>query len=57
MGSQLGPELELDVLKTSALADVDCASLVIKFCGYMEVALALDDFGTAYSSLHYLKRL
>ena len=49
--------LELEVLETSALADIESVSLVIKACGDMGVMFALDDFGTGYSSLSYLKRL
>ena len=49
--------LELEVLETSALADIESVSRVIKACGDMGVMFALDDFGTGYSSLSYLKRL
>jgi diguanylate cyclase (GGDEF)-like protein/PAS domain S-box-containing protein len=49
--------LELEVLETSALEDVDGVSKVIEACRDMGVMFALDDFGTGYSSLTYLKRL
>jgi predicted signal transduction protein with EAL and GGDEF domain len=49
--------LELEVLETSALEDVDGVSKVIEACRAMGVMFALDDFGTGYSSLTYLKRL
>jgi diguanylate cyclase (GGDEF)-like protein/PAS domain S-box-containing protein len=49
--------LELEVLETSALEDVDGVSKVIETCRDMGVMFALDDFGTGYSSLTYLKRL
>lgn len=49
--------LELEVLETSALADIELVSLVIEQCHQMGVKFALDDFGTGYSSLTYLKRL
>jgi diguanylate cyclase (GGDEF)-like protein/PAS domain S-box-containing protein len=49
--------LELEVLETSALADMEKVSQVIEDCHQMGVKFALDDFGTGYSSLTYLKRL
>ena len=49
--------LNLEVLETSALEDIDKASKVIEACAAMGVTFALDDFGTGYSSLTYLKRL
>lgn len=49
--------LELEVLETSALADVGLVSQVIEDCAKVGVQFALDDFGTGYSSLTYLKRL
>ncbi len=50
-------KLELEVLETSALADMVQVSQVIEECRHMGVKFALDDFGTGYSSLTYLKRL
>jgi EAL domain-containing protein (putative c-di-GMP-specific phosphodiesterase class I) len=49
--------LELEVLETSAMADMAQVSQVIEECTQMGVKCALDDFGTGYSSLTYLKRL
>ncbi len=49
--------LELEVLETSALADMAQVSQVIDDCMQFGVKFALDDFGTGYSSLIYLKRL
>ncbi len=49
--------LELEVLETSALADIAQVSKVIEDCHQLGVKFALDDFGTGYSSLTYLKRL
>jgi diguanylate cyclase (GGDEF)-like protein/PAS domain S-box-containing protein len=49
--------LELEVLETSALADMEQVSQVIEACAKIGVKFALDDFGTGYSSLTYLKRL
>jgi len=49
--------LELEILETAALEDVNHVSRVIGKCREMGVDFALDDFGTGYSSLLYLKRL
>lgn len=49
--------LELEVLETSALADLAQVCKVIDECREIGVRFALDDFGTGYSSLTYLKRL
>jgi diguanylate cyclase (GGDEF)-like protein/PAS domain S-box-containing protein len=49
--------LELEVLETSALSDIEQVSQVIEDCAQIGVKFALDDFGTGYSSLTYLKRL
>jgi diguanylate cyclase (GGDEF)-like protein/PAS domain S-box-containing protein len=55
---QVNPaSLELEVLETSALADMVQVSQVIEDCARIGVRFALDDFGTGYSSLTYLKRL
>ncbi|WP_077296015.1 EAL domain-containing protein [Aquaspirillum sp. LM1] len=50
-------DLELEVLETSALEDLNRVSKVIEACRDIGVNFALDDFGTGYSSLTYLKRL
>jgi diguanylate cyclase (GGDEF)-like protein/PAS domain S-box-containing protein len=49
--------LELEILETSALEDIERVSQVIEDCAALGVGCALDDFGTGYSSLTYLKRL
>ena len=49
--------LEMEVLETSALANITHVSELIENCRAMGVTFALDDFGTGYSSLTYLKRL
>ncbi|SFX56238.1 EAL domain-containing protein [Marinospirillum alkaliphilum] len=49
--------LELEVLETSALQDIEHVSSVIRSCSRLGIEFALDDFGTGYSSLTYLKRL
>ncbi|GAA0682393.1 hypothetical protein GCM10009104_04060 [Marinobacterium maritimum] len=50
-------DLELEILETTALEDVDQVSRIIQACAELGVGFALDDFGTGYSSLTYLKRL
>ncbi|WP_295586552.1 EAL domain-containing protein [uncultured Lamprocystis sp.] len=50
-------DLELEVLETSALADLARVSRIIDRCRGLGVRFALDDFGTGYASLTYLKRL
>ena len=49
--------LELEVLETSALEDLNRTSAVIESCREIGVMLAMDDFGTGYSSLTYLRHL
>lgn len=49
--------LQLEILETSALADMAQVSRVIEDCARIGVMFALDDFGTGYSSLTYLKHL
>lgn len=49
--------LELEILETSALQDLDQVSTLMFDCVNLGVGFALDDFGTGYSSLTYLKRL
>jgi len=49
--------LELEVLETSALEDVQHVSTIMSDCIALGVNFALDDFGTGYSSLTYLRRL
>ncbi|WP_210725575.1 sensor domain-containing protein [Candidatus Colwellia aromaticivorans] len=49
--------LELEVLETSALDDVQHVSTIMNDCMALGVKFSLDDFGTGYSSLTYLRRL
>jgi diguanylate cyclase (GGDEF)-like protein/PAS domain S-box-containing protein len=49
--------LELEVLETSALSDIDNVTETMNACRELGVHFALDDFGTGYSSLTYLRRL
>jgi len=49
--------LELEILESTALEDMDQVDRLIRACRQLGVSVALDDFGTGYSSLTYLKRL
>ncbi|MDG3064305.1 bacteriohemerythrin [Thauera mechernichensis] len=49
--------LELEILESSALQDIELVIRVMGECAALGVGFALDDFGTGYSSLTYLKRL
>jgi EAL domain-containing protein (putative c-di-GMP-specific phosphodiesterase class I) len=55
---QVSPDtLELEILESAALEDVQHMRNVMAACQQLGVQFALDDFGTGYSSLAYLKRL
>lgn len=49
--------LELEILESSALDDMQHVGQVIDACHARGIMLSLDDFGTGYSSLTYLRRL
>ncbi|WP_093552464.1 putative bifunctional diguanylate cyclase/phosphodiesterase [Pseudoduganella namucuonensis] len=49
--------LELEILESSALQDIDQVRAIMLECQAIGIRFALDDFGTGYSSLSYLKRL
>ncbi len=49
--------LQLEVLESSALNDLEAVSLVMQKSHKLGVTFALDDFGTGYSSLAHLKNL
>lgn len=49
--------LELEILESSALDNVNRVANIINSCQDLGVDFALDDFGTGYSSLNYLKLL
>lgn len=52
-----GKLLQMEILESVALENIEAASEVIRECKTMGITFALDDFGTGYSSLTYLKRL
>lgn len=49
--------LELEILETTALRDVERVSAVLARCLRLGVRFALDDFGTGYSSLENFRKL
>lgn len=49
--------LELEVLETVVLSDLEYVDQLINRCHELGIKVALDDFGTGYSSLSYLKKL
>ncbi|NDP41024.1 MAG: PAS domain S-box protein [Rhodoferax sp.] len=56
--SAIAPDMvELEILETSALEDMDAVQTIIADCHRLGVNFSLDDFGTGYSSLTYLRRL
>jgi len=50
-------DLELEIIETSAMKDLNKVSLLIAACRELGIKFAIDDFGTGYSSLTYLRRL
>jgi diguanylate cyclase (GGDEF)-like protein/PAS domain S-box-containing protein len=53
----IGRRLELEILETAALEDLDKVKRLINECKALGVSTALDDFGTGYSSMTYFRRL
>jgi len=49
--------LELEILESSAMRDLDLTRQVLNACRQLGVGAALDDFGTGYCSLAYLKQI
>jgi diguanylate cyclase (GGDEF)-like protein/PAS domain S-box-containing protein len=50
--------LQLEILESSALGDLNAVSNIIKTCSdALGINIALDDFGTGYSSLTHLRNL
>ena len=50
-------QIELEILETNALKDIQMAHNVIKEFHALGLSIALDDFGTGYSTMSYLKEL
>ncbi|WP_052808215.1 two-component system response regulator [Methyloterricola oryzae] len=49
--------LELEILETASLSDMNAAVNALMACRQLGVRFALDDFGTGYSSLTYFRNL
>ncbi len=49
--------IELEITESAALRNPDAAAAVLQECRSMGIRVSLDDFGTQYASLAYLKRL
>ncbi len=49
--------LDLEILETATLGELERAVSIIVDCKRLGVTFSLDDFGTGYSSLSYLKQL
>jgi len=49
--------LRLEITESSALADMVYAASVVRDCRALKVGVAVDDFGTGYASLAYLRQL
>lgn len=49
--------IELEVLESAALQDTCIVSDIIRACHQRDISIALDDFGSGYASLSYLKQL
>jgi diguanylate cyclase (GGDEF)-like protein len=50
-------ELELEITESFVMTDPEQGAQTVKELRALGIAIALDDFGTAYSSLGYLKRI
>jgi len=49
--------LELEVLESVAINDIHRAGEVLRECRNLGIGVSLDDFGTGFAALEYLKRL
>lgn len=49
--------LELEIVESSVIHDVDKVAKVIQKCRELGITVSLDDFGSGYSSLPYLRKL
>ncbi len=56
-GAGASPSLELEVLESTVMDDVEACAAILKSVRDMGVGVAIDDFGTGYSSLAYIAKL
>lgn len=56
-GAGAGPRLELEVLESTVMEDVDECAALLREVRDLGVGVAIDDFGTGYSSLAYIAKL
>jgi diguanylate cyclase (GGDEF)-like protein/PAS domain S-box-containing protein len=49
--------IEFEILETSALGELEMIAELIQKCHELGILFSIDDFGTGFSSLTYLKRL
>lgn len=50
-------QLQLEVVETSAIANIELISILMRKFNEIGISFALDDFGTGYSSLSHLRSL
>ena len=53
----VGADLEIELLESAALANIEQVASIVRSCQALGVRVALDDFGSGYSSLAYFKHL
>ena len=53
----IATDIELEITESAALRDPEAAQATIQKCRQLGFRVVLDDFGTYYSSLSYLKKL
>jgi diguanylate cyclase (GGDEF)-like protein/PAS domain S-box-containing protein len=53
----VGADLEIEMLESAALANIEQVASIVRSCQALGVRVALDDFGSGYSSLAYFKHL
>ncbi|NML17819.1 putative bifunctional diguanylate cyclase/phosphodiesterase [Azohydromonas caseinilytica] len=56
-GANGSPRLDLEVLESTVMEDVDECAAILRSVRDMGVGVAIDDFGTGYSSLAYIAKL
>ncbi len=49
--------LEVEITETATLADLEHSRILVNTLNHMGLSVALDDFGSGYSSMSYIKKL